>query len=104
MWALLKPGTLVFATCPSTGLPRCIRYDYIEKKTIRGCEFLEVNGRYLDYDGEVFGESTETLQIGSFRGTKQIQTLLVYSTELPHRPKNLVPAGLQWPPFRFLDR
>lgn len=78
IWALLKPGTLVFATCPSTGLPRCIRYDYIEKKTIRGREFLEVNGRYLDYDGEVFGESTETLQIGSFRGPKQIQTLPVY--------------------------
>uniref|UniRef100_A0A093VE36 Putative AAA family ATPase y4kL n=1 Tax=Talaromyces marneffei PM1 TaxID=1077442 RepID=A0A093VE36_TALMA len=78
VWSLLKPGTLVFATCPSTGLPRCIRYDYLEKKTIRGREFLEVNGRYLDYDGEVFGESTETLQIGFFRGAKQIQTLPVY--------------------------
>ncbi|EED11723.1 conserved hypothetical protein [Talaromyces stipitatus ATCC 10500] len=64
IWALLKPGTLVFATCPST-----------------------VNGRYLDYDGEVFGESTETLQIGSFRSTKQIQTLPVYPLKYHTDPK-----------------
>lgn len=78
IWALFKPGTLMFATCPSTGLPRCLRYDYLEKKTIRGHESLEVHGWYLDYDGHSLNESTETLHIGSFRGTKQIHSLSVY--------------------------
>ncbi|OKL55245.1 hypothetical protein UA08_09489 [Talaromyces atroroseus] len=87
LWALLKPGSLVFATCPSTGLPRCIRYDYSEKKTIRGREILEINGRYLDYDGEIFGESTETLQIESFRGIKRIETLPVFPLKYHSDPK-----------------
>lgn len=86
IWALFKPGTLLFATCPSTGLPRCLRYDYLEKKTIRGHESLEIHGRYLDYDGQSFGESTETLHIGSFQGTKQIHSLSVYPLDYHKDP------------------
>jgi hypothetical protein len=78
LWAFLKPGTLVFMNCPSTGLPRCIRYSYGEKKVIRGRDCFEINGHYFDFDGEVFGESTETLQIESFRGTRLIEALPVF--------------------------
>lgn len=66
-------------TCPSTGLPRCIRYSSgEEKKTIRNVDCFEVQGHYLDFDGEIFGESTETLQIDFFRGSKRIDSLPVY--------------------------
>ncbi|CRG82660.1 hypothetical protein PISL3812_00004 [Talaromyces islandicus] len=41
-------------------------------------EQLQSLGHYLDFDGEIFGESTETLQIDFFRGAKRIDSLPVY--------------------------
>ncbi|CRG92464.1 ATP-dependent zinc metalloprotease FtsH homolog [Talaromyces islandicus] len=79
LWALFKPGALVFMTCPSTGLPRCVQYNAGEvKKTIRNVDCFEIQGHYLDFNGEIFGESTETLQIDFFRGAKRIDSLPVY--------------------------
>jgi hypothetical protein len=82
LWAWFKPGTLVYMTCPSTGLPRCVRYSFgEEKKTARGIDCFEINGHYFDFDGEVFGESTETLQIEIFRGSRRIENLPAYPLE-----------------------
>ncbi|THC87944.1 hypothetical protein EYZ11_012610 [Aspergillus tanneri] len=52
LWALFKPGGLVYSTCFGTGKPR-----------------------YLDFDGRDFGEAGVTLGIETFRGAKVIDSL-----------------------------
>ncbi|KAH8691858.1 P-loop containing nucleoside triphosphate hydrolase protein [Talaromyces proteolyticus] len=55
--ALFKPGTLVFMVCPSTGLPRCVRYNFgEEKRTVRNGPCFHINSQYFDFDGDAFGE------------------------------------------------
>ena len=87
LWALFKPGTLMYMTCPSTGLPQCIRYSFgKETNTIRMSDCFEVQGQYLDYDGEVFGEATETLQLEMFHGARRIENLPIYPLEFHPDP------------------
>ncbi|KAL2820148.1 hypothetical protein BDW59DRAFT_164761 [Aspergillus cavernicola] len=48
LWAFFKPGALMYTTCPSTGLPRCIRYSTVEEtKTIRKGDCFEIQGLYF---------------------------------------------------------
>jgi hypothetical protein len=46
LWALFKPNSVIYTTCPSTRKPRCIKYDFGEEKTIDDIEFFHINGRY----------------------------------------------------------
>jgi hypothetical protein len=79
LWALFKPGSLVYMTCPSTSLPRGVRYSFgEEKKSARDVDCFEIHSHYFDFDGDVFGESTETLQIEIFRGATRIENLPAY--------------------------
>lgn len=75
-------------TCPSTGLPRYVRYSFgEEKKTVRQVDCFELHGHYFDFDGAVFGESTETLQIETFRGARRIENLPAYPLEYHPDPE-----------------
>jgi hypothetical protein len=66
-------------TCPETKLPRCVKFHCgEEKKTDQGVIFFEIQGRYYDFDGEIFGEAIETVQIESFRGTMRLENLSAY--------------------------
>lgn len=68
--------------CPSTGLPRCIQYSFgAESQTDRKVDCFEIHGHCFDFDGEVFGETTETIQIEVFRGAIRIENLPVYPLE-----------------------
>lgn len=79
LWTYFKPGILVYMDCPSTGLPRCARLSFgLETQTDRKIKCFEIQGEYLDFDGEVFGESTETVQINIFQGARRIESLPVY--------------------------
>jgi hypothetical protein len=97
LWAFFKPGTLLYMTCPSTGLPRCVRYNCgKETKTVRKGVCFEIQCQYFDYDGEVFGESTEILQIEMFSGARRIENLPAYPLEFHPDPEiwsRLVSAG-----------
>jgi hypothetical protein len=97
LWAFFKPGALLYMTCPSTGLPRCVRYSSgKETKTIRKGDCFEIQCQYFDYDGEVFGESTEILQIEMFSGARRIENLPAYPLEFHPDPEiwsRLVSAG-----------
>jgi hypothetical protein len=81
LWAFFKPGTLVYVTCPFTGLPRCIRYSFGEEKRSPKGHVFKIQGQYLDFDGEAFGESTEILSIDIFRRSRQIEDLPAYPLE-----------------------
>src|SRR5450432_217733 len=56
LWALFIPNSVAYATCSGTKKSRCIRYDFGEEKTTNGVEYFHIEGRYWDFDGEVFGE------------------------------------------------
>jgi hypothetical protein len=97
LWAFFKPGALLYMTCPSTGLPRCVRYSCgKETKTVRKGICFEIQCQYFDYDGDVFGESTEILQIEMFSGARRIENLPAYPLEFHPDPEiwsRLVSAG-----------
>jgi hypothetical protein len=79
LWALFKPNTHVYTTCPGSGKPRCVKYDFgQEKKTSQGVKYFELESRYLDFDGRVFGEATEELGIEKFRGARRIDSLKAF--------------------------
>ena len=76
LWALFKPGALVYTTCLGTGKPRCVIYDSAEEKKLKsGLKYFHMECRYLDFDGKVFGEVSTNIAILRFPGTKRINTL-----------------------------
>ncbi|KAG0647501.1 ATPase family AAA domain-containing 3B [Hyphodiscus hymeniophilus] len=79
LWALFKPNTFAYTTCPGTKKPRCIRYDFGEERpTADGMEYFHIRGRYVDFDGEVFGEVPIDMGILKFRGSKPINSLDIF--------------------------
>jgi hypothetical protein len=98
LWLLLKPNELVCSTCPGTRKPRCLRYDFGEEKTtFQGVKYFELECRYLDFDGQVFGEVIERLEIEKFRGARPIDSLdafpLRYHPAKENLEKQLISCG-----------
>ncbi|OJD12529.1 hypothetical protein AJ78_06894 [Emergomyces pasteurianus Ep9510] len=81
---LLLPGSYVYTTCLGTGKPRCVIFDAGEKATEKGVQYYKLECRYLDYDGQVFGEVGVEFGIIKFRGYKPIHTLEAFP--LHHHP------------------
>jgi hypothetical protein len=76
LWALFKPGALVYATCFGSKKPRCVIYDSVKEKTSKfGLKDFNTECRYLDFNSEVFGEVSINLGILKFHRTKRINTL-----------------------------
>jgi hypothetical protein len=66
LWALFKPNTLVYTKCFGTGKPRCVKYDFgEERETNSRVKYFHMEGRYLDFDGKVFGEAVIHLSVSS---------------------------------------
>ena len=87
---LFKPNELVCSTCPGIRKPRCVKYDFSEEKTtIQGVKFFELECRYLDFDGQIFGEVIERLEIEKFRGTRPIDSLDVFPIRYYPAKENL---------------
>jgi hypothetical protein len=79
LWALFKPNTFAYTTCPGTKKPRCIKYDFGEERTTSdGVAYFHIKGRYVDFNGKVFGEVPIDTGILKFRGSKPINSLDVF--------------------------
>ena len=79
LWALFKPNTFAYTTCPGTQKPRCIKYDFGEERTTSdGVVYFHIKGRYVDFNGKVFGEVPIDTGILKFRGSKPINSLAVF--------------------------
>ena len=79
LWALFKPNSTVYSTCFDTEKSRCVMYDDDEEEeTSNGLKYYEMKCRTLDYDGQVFGETSINLAIAKFREKKRISTLNAY--------------------------
>lgn len=76
LWALFKPNSMVYSKCFGTKKPRCVMYDSgEEKETSNGSKYYKMECRYLDYNGQVFGETSINFLVVNFRGKKRISTL-----------------------------
>ena len=94
LWALFKSNSLVYTTCHSTGKQRCIKYDFgEEKESLDGEKFFNLECRYLDFDGEKFGEASIQVKIPKFLGTKPINALKAFPLQY-HRDERRVRADL----------
>lgn len=79
LWALFKPNTFAYTTCPRTKKPRCIKYDFGEKKTTSdGTKYFHIRERYVDFDGKEFSKVSIQTGILKFRGSKPINSLDVF--------------------------
>ena len=94
LWALFKPNSMVYSTCFGTGKPRCVRYDDGEEsETGNGLKYYKMACRYLDCDGQVFGEAAIDLAILKFRGKRRINTLKTFPPQY-HRDERGMKADL----------
>ncbi|EDN03641.1 predicted protein [Histoplasma mississippiense (nom. inval.)] len=85
LWTIFKPGIFVYSTCLGTGKPRCVIFDAGEEKTkMNGIKYFSLDCRYLDFDGEVFGEAGTQLEVTGFHGPRPIHTLEAFP--LDHHP------------------
>lgn len=76
LWALFPPNALVYTCCRGTKKPQCVRYDFgHEKKLENGTVYFSLKCRYLDYDGNIFGDVSTEFAILKFRGTESIPNL-----------------------------
>jgi hypothetical protein len=105
LWAIFKPNTPVHGSCLGTDKPRCIKYSFGEQRiTKSGNEYFHIEGRYLDFDGQQFGEATTALGIYRFRGVKRINSLdafpLEYHEETDTEKKNLEANGRKFVKFK----
>jgi hypothetical protein len=79
LWALFKPNTFAYTTCPGTKKQRCIKYDFGEERTTSdGVVYFHIKGRYVDFNGKVLGEVPINTGIMKFRGSKPINSLDVF--------------------------
>ena len=98
LWALWKPGTLVYTeTYGCHDEPRAFKVDMSEKHySMMGGEFFWVEGKvrpyhppapmslltcisqYFEYDGKQFGYGTTSTEISNFQGARKITSLPCY--------------------------
>jgi hypothetical protein len=94
LWALFKPNEAVFTTCHGTRKPRCVKFDFGEKKTTNsGARYWNIECRYRDFDGKELGDVSVELQIPEFRGARSIGLLEAYPLQY-HSAFANVRAGL----------
>ncbi|KAJ5033191.1 hypothetical protein NUH16_003107 [Penicillium rubens] len=97
LWALFKPGCHVYTTCIGTKEPRCVVFDASEEMTQNDETWLNLECRFIDYNGVKFGEAGIFLRVAKFRGSKPIESLEAFP--LYHHPsheqvrKDLVERG-----------
>ena len=94
LWALFKPNSRIYTTCFGTGKPRCVIYDGGEEnETDYWVKYYNMECRYLDYDGRLFGEASINLTVVKFRGRKRISTLKAFPLQY-HPDKDRAKAEL----------
>ena len=89
-WALFRPNTIAYTpTYGNKDDPRCFKVDvtYEYESWLTGAKSWVVDGRYLEYDGKVFGLGDHQVQISAFKGHKKITNLAAYPLEYHQDPK-----------------
>ncbi|KAJ4355255.1 hypothetical protein N0V95_003085 [Ascochyta clinopodiicola] len=91
-WALFKPDTIIYTqTYGNKDDPRCFKVDqcFEYESWLSGAKSWMINGRYLEYDGKVFGFGDHQAEIKAFKGHKQITSLVAYPLKYHKDPKSV---------------
>lgn len=89
-WALFKPNTIVYTpTYGNKEDPRCFKVEqcFEYESWLSGAKSCCIDGKYLEYDGQVFGLGDHQAEIKSFKGHKKITSLVAYPLEYHKDPK-----------------
>jgi hypothetical protein len=91
VWALFKPNTIVYTpTYGNKDDPRCFKVDYCqEEEDWFGNKKWNIEGRYLEYDGKVFGLGDHFSQIAAFKGPRKVANLGAYPLSFHKEPEAL---------------
>lgn len=92
VWALFKPNTIAYTTTyGNKDDPRCFKVDscYEEENWLTNVKSRTIEGRYLEYDGKVFGFGEHLVSIQEFRGSRKISSLSAHPLEFHKDPKKL---------------
>ncbi|PVI01842.1 hypothetical protein DM02DRAFT_654094 [Periconia macrospinosa] len=91
VWALFKPNTIIYTpTYGNKDDPRCFKVDYCyEEEDWFGNKKWNIEGRYLEYDGKVFGLGDHFVQINSFKGPRRIANIGAYPLSFYKDPEAL---------------
>ncbi|RKF81521.1 hypothetical protein GcC1_025002 [Golovinomyces cichoracearum] len=95
LWALYKPNTLAFTnTYGSVDEPRVFKIELAEKEYsfLKG-EWYDIEGRYLEYDGKIWGMGTMECEVGAFNGSRKITSLNCYPLKY-HKNEDKLRADL----------
>jgi len=80
LWALFKPNTIAYTSTYGTNdEPRAFKIEYAEKEFgfMKG-EWYNIEGRYLEYDGKIWGFGSMEADVSSFKGARKITSLNCY--------------------------
>ncbi|KAF2799847.1 hypothetical protein K505DRAFT_230068 [Melanomma pulvis-pyrius CBS 109.77] len=91
LWALYKPNTIAYTpTYGNKDDPRCFKVDltYLEEDFL-GNEKMVIEGRYLEYDGKIFGMGEHAVSIPAFKGPKKVINLEAYPLKFHKDPEDL---------------
>lgn len=89
-WALFKPNTIVYTpTYGNKDDPRCFKLDqcFEYESWLSGAKSWIIDGRYLEYDGKVFGLGDHEAEIKAFKGHRKITSLVAYPLKYHKDPK-----------------
>jgi hypothetical protein len=89
-WALFKPNTIVFTpTYGNKEDPRCFKVEqcYEYESWLSGAKSCCIDGKYLEYDGQVYGLGDHQAEIKAFKGHKKITSLVAYPLKYHKDPK-----------------
>ena len=89
-WALFKPNTIVFTpTYGNKEDPRCFKVEqcYEYESWLSGVKSCCIDGKYLEYDGQVYGLGDHQAEIKAFKGHKKITSLVAYPLKYHKDPK-----------------
>jgi hypothetical protein len=90
IWALFKPKDIAYTpTMGNKEDPRAIKIEYCQKVTTWFGEWWQIGGRYLEYDGKIFGLAQYDEKIEKFKGVKKIVGLPIYPLSYHTKPEDL---------------
>jgi len=91
-WALFKPNTVVFTpTYGNKEDPRCFKVEqcYEHESWLSGAKSCCIDGKYLEYDGQVYGLGDHQAEIKAFKGHKKITSLVAYPLKYHKDPNGI---------------
>ena len=80
LWTLFRSDTTCYAsTYTAQDEPRAFKVEYATKESsfVKGT-WMEIEGRYMDFDGKTFGLGSMDIEIESFKGPRRINSLPCY--------------------------